>query len=193
MLWLHCITSVSVAGDFSGTARVISKDDTTPLVVIIPGLTSDSASAVSSGCLIYFLYVNPCLITWLFFLKYITTCLVTWLVTWRVCRNVSPLKIFFARIIAHINLLCFFNRIASSCCLLYDNLIIWCVSQYVKHLAYSMASHGWNVVVSNHRGLAGMSITVSSVLSAIFVLFFDAIALKSYNSNGFCLCVWKSY
>ncbi|OAY82863.1 embryogenesis-associated protein EMB8 [Ananas comosus] len=64
-----------VAGDFSSTAKVISKDDTTPLVVIIPGLTSDSAAA------------------------------------------------------------------------------------YVKHLAYSMASHGWNVVVSNHRGLAGMSIT----------------------------------
>ncbi|KAJ1286430.1 hypothetical protein BS78_03G351100 [Paspalum vaginatum] len=30
---------------------------------------------------------------------------------------------------------------------------------YVKHLAYSVASKGWNVVVSNHRGLGGVSIT----------------------------------
>ncbi|CAN6350911.1 unnamed protein product [Urochloa humidicola] len=28
-----------------------------------------------------------------------------------------------------------------------------------KHLAFSMASKGWNVVVSNHRGLGGISIT----------------------------------
>ncbi|XP_011092320.1 embryogenesis-associated protein EMB8-like isoform X1 [Sesamum indicum] len=32
-------------------------------------------------------------------------------------------------------------------------------SAYVKHLAFSMAKHGWNVVVSNHRGLGGVSIT----------------------------------
>ncbi|GJM92430.1 hypothetical protein PR202_ga08904 [Eleusine coracana subsp. coracana] len=31
---------------------------------------------------------------------------------------------------------------------------------YVKHVVYSMASKGWNVVVSNHRGLGGVSITV---------------------------------
>ncbi|TVU36374.1 hypothetical protein EJB05_18306, partial [Eragrostis curvula] len=30
---------------------------------------------------------------------------------------------------------------------------------YVKHLVCSMASKGWNVVVSNHRGLGGVSIT----------------------------------
>uniref|UniRef100_A0A5B7B4C8 Putative abhydrolase domain-containing protein 3 n=1 Tax=Davidia involucrata TaxID=16924 RepID=A0A5B7B4C8_DAVIN len=30
---------------------------------------------------------------------------------------------------------------------------------YVKHLAFKMAKHGWNVVVSNHRGLGGISIT----------------------------------
>ncbi|KAG2627290.1 hypothetical protein PVAP13_3KG123701 [Panicum virgatum] len=30
---------------------------------------------------------------------------------------------------------------------------------YVKHLVFSMASKGWNVVVSNHRGLGGISIT----------------------------------
>ncbi|KAA8536574.1 hypothetical protein F0562_029052 [Nyssa sinensis] len=32
-------------------------------------------------------------------------------------------------------------------------------SAYVKHLAFKMAKHGWNVVVSNHRGLGGISIT----------------------------------
>ncbi|KAH6802449.1 alpha/beta-Hydrolases superfamily protein [Perilla frutescens var. frutescens] len=32
-------------------------------------------------------------------------------------------------------------------------------SAYVKHLAFSMAKRGWNVVVSNHRGLGGVSIT----------------------------------
>ncbi|KAI3448346.1 hypothetical protein Pfo_005011 [Paulownia fortunei] len=32
-------------------------------------------------------------------------------------------------------------------------------SAYVKHLAFTMAKHGWNVVVSNHRGLGGVSIT----------------------------------
>ncbi|KAK6939786.1 Serine aminopeptidase, S33 [Dillenia turbinata] len=53
----------------------ISKDDTTPIVVVIPGLTSDSASA------------------------------------------------------------------------------------YIKHLAFKIAKHGWHVVVSNHRGLGGVSIT----------------------------------
>ncbi|KAM3404288.1 hypothetical protein ACQJBY_007404 [Aegilops geniculata] len=30
---------------------------------------------------------------------------------------------------------------------------------YVKHLVFSMASNGWNVVVGNHRGLGGISIT----------------------------------
>ncbi|KQK10807.1 hypothetical protein BRADI_2g56310v3 [Brachypodium distachyon] len=30
---------------------------------------------------------------------------------------------------------------------------------YVKHLVHSMARKGWNVVVSNHRGLGGVSIT----------------------------------
>ncbi|KAJ7002114.1 embryogenesis-associated protein EMB8 isoform X2 [Populus alba x Populus x berolinensis] len=32
-------------------------------------------------------------------------------------------------------------------------------SAYVKHLVDKMAKHGWNVVVSNHRGLGGISIT----------------------------------
>ncbi|WRX30584.1 hypothetical protein QQP08_023071, partial [Theobroma cacao] len=32
-------------------------------------------------------------------------------------------------------------------------------SAYIKHLAFGMAKHGWNVVVSNHRGLGGVSIT----------------------------------
>ncbi|CAI0375203.1 unnamed protein product [Linum tenue] len=33
---------------------------------------------------------------------------------------------------------------------------------YVKHLVFNMASQGWNVVVSNHRGLGGVQITVST-------------------------------
>ncbi|KAM7250855.1 hypothetical protein ACFE04_022738 [Oxalis oulophora] len=30
---------------------------------------------------------------------------------------------------------------------------------YVKHMVFKMAKEGWNVVVSNHRGLAGVSLT----------------------------------
>ncbi|THG12900.1 hypothetical protein TEA_003717 [Camellia sinensis var. sinensis] len=30
---------------------------------------------------------------------------------------------------------------------------------YIKHFAFKMANCGWNVVVSNHRGLGGISIT----------------------------------
>ncbi|XP_019171659.1 PREDICTED: embryogenesis-associated protein EMB8-like [Ipomoea nil] len=32
-------------------------------------------------------------------------------------------------------------------------------SAYVKHLVFKMAKHGWRVVVCNHRGLGGVSIT----------------------------------
>ncbi|KAJ8529769.1 hypothetical protein K7X08_036604 [Anisodus acutangulus] len=32
-------------------------------------------------------------------------------------------------------------------------------SSYIKHLAFKMAKCGWNVVVSNHRGLGGVPIT----------------------------------
>ncbi|KAK4776729.1 hypothetical protein SAY86_005417 [Trapa natans] len=32
-------------------------------------------------------------------------------------------------------------------------------SSYIKHLVYTMARSGWNVVVSNHRGLGGITIT----------------------------------
>ena len=46
------------------------------------------------------------------------------------------------------------------------NCFIWTCSlyllQYLKHLAFNAAKSGWNVVVSNHRGLGGVSITVSS-------------------------------
>ncbi|KAF0919322.1 hypothetical protein E2562_029172 [Oryza meyeriana var. granulata] len=64
-----------LAADSKDTDGILSKDASTPLVVIVPGLTSDSAAA------------------------------------------------------------------------------------YVKHLAYSMARKGCNTVVSNHRGLGGVSIT----------------------------------
>ncbi|XP_077248793.1 uncharacterized protein LOC143888304 [Tasmannia lanceolata] len=33
------------------------------------------------------------------------------------------------------------------------------VAAYIKHLAFKIAKRGWNVVVSNHRGLGGISIT----------------------------------
>ncbi|KZV48655.1 abhydrolase domain-containing protein 3 [Dorcoceras hygrometricum] len=39
-------------------------------------------------------------------------------------------------------------------------------SAYVKHLAFKMAKHGWNVVVTNHRGLGGVSITSDCFYSA---------------------------
>ncbi|KAG1328039.1 embryogenesis-associated protein EMB8 [Cocos nucifera] len=64
-----------VAGGFSDASRIIPKDDITPIVVVVPGLTSDSLSA------------------------------------------------------------------------------------YVKHFAHAIAKEGWNVVVSNHRGLGGISLT----------------------------------
>ncbi|XP_050209475.1 uncharacterized protein LOC126660169 [Mercurialis annua] len=32
-------------------------------------------------------------------------------------------------------------------------------SAYIKHLVFAMAKKGWNVVVSNHRGLGGVSMT----------------------------------
>lgn len=39
-------------------------------------------------------------------------------------------------------------------------------SAYVKHLAFKMAKHGWDVVVTNHRGLGGVSITSDCFYSA---------------------------
>jgi len=33
--------------------------------------------------------------------------------------------------------------------------------QYIKHLVHRLAMQGWNVVVGNHRGLGGISMTVS--------------------------------
>ncbi|CAN4110716.1 unnamed protein product [Withania somnifera] len=37
---------------------------------------------------------------------------------------------------------------------------------YVKHLAFKMAKSGWNVVVSNHRGLGGVSTTSDCLYNA---------------------------
>ncbi|XP_022897008.1 embryogenesis-associated protein EMB8 [Olea europaea var. sylvestris] len=39
-------------------------------------------------------------------------------------------------------------------------------SAYVKHLVFKMAKSGWNVVVSNHRGLGGVSITSDCLYNA---------------------------
>ncbi|XP_059631907.1 embryogenesis-associated protein EMB8 [Cornus florida] len=37
---------------------------------------------------------------------------------------------------------------------------------YIKHLAFNIAKHGWNVVVSNHRGLGGISVTTDCFYNA---------------------------
>ncbi|KAJ9687575.1 hypothetical protein PVL29_016170 [Vitis rotundifolia] len=39
-------------------------------------------------------------------------------------------------------------------------------SAYIKHLAFKMAKSGWNVVVSNHRGLGGISVTSDCMYNA---------------------------
>ncbi|KAK9134839.1 hypothetical protein Syun_014169 [Stephania yunnanensis] len=72
---LDWLMASDVFGDASSMSRSNTKDYTTPIVVVIPGLTSDSASP------------------------------------------------------------------------------------YVKHLVFKIAKHGWNVVLSNHRGLGGISMT----------------------------------
>ncbi|XP_042382477.1 embryogenesis-associated protein EMB8-like [Zingiber officinale] len=73
--WLLTSDVVDVAGASSFTGTSISKDDITPITVVVPGLTSDS------------------------------------------------------------------------------------FSPYLRHCSYSIAKHGWHAVVSNHRGLGGISIT----------------------------------
>ncbi|KAK1391936.1 Embryogenesis-associated protein EMB8 [Heracleum sosnowskyi] len=72
---LDWLLSADVCGSTMGKDNVISKEDTTPIAVIIPGLTSDSASV------------------------------------------------------------------------------------YLRHLAIYTAKRGWNVVICNHRGLGGVSVT----------------------------------
>ncbi|XP_058218067.1 embryogenesis-associated protein EMB8 isoform X5 [Rhododendron vialii] len=72
---LDWLLNTDVSGEGVYRNSSIAKDDTTPIMVVIPGLTSDSASA------------------------------------------------------------------------------------YLKHLAFNTAKQGWNVVVSNHRGLGGVSVT----------------------------------
>ncbi|WCJ44112.1 alpha/beta-Hydrolases superfamily protein [Euphorbia peplus] len=72
---LDWLTHSDVSGGAPGMNNIISKDDKTPIVILVPGLTSDSASP------------------------------------------------------------------------------------YIKHFAFYMAKHGWNVVVGNHRGLGGVSVT----------------------------------
>ncbi|KAI4367417.1 hypothetical protein MLD38_023156 [Melastoma candidum] len=37
---------------------------------------------------------------------------------------------------------------------------------YIKHIVFKMASGGWNVVVSNHRGLGGISVTSDTFYNA---------------------------
>lgn len=51
------ILYVSVSRSTIGKDNVITKEDTTPIAVIIPGLTSDSASVVSCTHLTAFTYL----------------------------------------------------------------------------------------------------------------------------------------
>ncbi|KAH7524926.1 hypothetical protein FEM48_Zijuj06G0171100 [Ziziphus jujuba var. spinosa] len=95
VFWVHVFDFVTVSGAFHMN-NVISKDDTTPIMVVIPGLTSDSASAL---------------------IDVKSTCL----------SEVSDPLV--------------------------KNFL------YIKHLAFNTAKSGWNVVVTNHRGLGGVSIT----------------------------------
>jgi hypothetical protein len=44
----HELNYFTVSGDALHMNSFISKNDTTPIMVVVPGLTSDSASAVSS-------------------------------------------------------------------------------------------------------------------------------------------------
>ncbi|KAL9449445.1 hypothetical protein AB3S75_011389 [Citrus x aurantiifolia] len=75
MIALDWLMGSTGPGDVFHANNFISKDDTTPIAIVIPGLTSDSAAS------------------------------------------------------------------------------------YIRHLVFNTAKHGWNVVVSNHRGLGGVSIT----------------------------------
>ncbi|MQL87972.1 hypothetical protein Taro_020537 [Colocasia esculenta] len=54
--------------------------------------------------------------------------------------------------------------VKSLLCLLFNCLPFSTILQYIKHLVYNIAKQGWNVVVSNHRGLGGVSITVGFIV-----------------------------
>ncbi|KAF4384040.1 hypothetical protein F8388_018792 [Cannabis sativa] len=56
-------------------------------------------------------------------------------------------------------------------------------SAYLKHLAFSIAKSGWNVVVSNHRGLGGVSITIETRLTAKPTKFRDQ-ETNQYNRSN---------
>ncbi|CAK7323586.1 unnamed protein product [Dovyalis caffra] len=94
-----------INGAFLPMNNAISQDETTPTVVVVPGLASDSTSNQFLQC--------------------------AWklaAVAGRSSTNES-------------------NNWTSS------------KNNYLKNLAFNMAKHGWNVVVCNHRGLGGVSIT----------------------------------
>jgi alpha/beta superfamily hydrolase len=48
----------------------------------------------------------------------------------------------------------------------YSNSCFIPFSQYIKHIAFRLAKEGWNVVVQNHRGLGGISLTSDCVYTA---------------------------
>jgi hypothetical protein len=53
----HELNYFTVSGGALHTNSFISKNDTTPIMVVVPGLTSDSASAVSSLFIYFFTLV----------------------------------------------------------------------------------------------------------------------------------------
>ncbi|KAK6805288.1 hypothetical protein RDI58_003073 [Solanum bulbocastanum] len=56
-------------------------------------------------------------------------------------------------------------------------------SAYIKHLAFKMAKSGWNVVVSNHRGLGGVTITVSTPSLSKYLISSSLVAFDKRRSG----------
>ncbi|CAM8936305.1 unnamed protein product [Rhodiola kirilowii] len=56
-------------------------------------------------------------------------------------------------------------------------------SPYLKHLSFNIAKHGWNVVVGNHRGLGGTSITSDCFYNAGWTE--DSRAIINYISEEY--------
>lgn len=52
---------VTVSGSVHHDDNVVAKDDSTPIVICIPGLTSDSSSPVSYPIMLLFICVVKCL------------------------------------------------------------------------------------------------------------------------------------
>lgn len=106
--------------------------DTTPIAIVVPGLTSDSTAAVNFTTLFYILLL-------FIYLSFGTV------------SCISCFRLFTTRVFS--------------------------ILQYIKNLAFWLAKEGWNVVVQNHRGLGGISLTVSFFVFYFLVLDFSFIFL----------------